>query len=90
MFRIIFFVSLISRLARYGLWNQKNLQAAVNILPAFILAGCLGTGELIWPTSIPEKSYFESAYELDAENQLLQGRMEYLDWVKSFYLKVIS
>ncbi|MDG0998963.1 MAG: hypothetical protein P8P42_10160 [Gammaproteobacteria bacterium] len=58
-------------------------------MSAFILAGCLGTGELIWPTGIPEKSYFESAYELDAENQLLQGRMEYLDWVKSFYLGTV-
>ena len=89
MSRLIFFVPLICRLARYSLFKKTPLQAAVNIVSAFILAGCLGTGELIWPTGIPEKSYFESAYELDAENQLLQGRMEYLDWVKSFYLGTV-
>ena len=89
MSRIIFFVPLIYRFARNGFWNKKILQTAATTLPAFVLAACLGTGELIWPASLPEKNYFESAYELDAENQLLQGRIEYLDWVKSFYLGTV-
>ena len=89
MSRIIFFVTSIYRFARYGVCIKKVLKSVATILPAIVLVACLGTGELIWPTSLPEKNYFESAYELDAENQLLQERMEYLDWVKSFYLGTV-
>jgi hypothetical protein len=86
MLVITLYAAVKQRFVSFSLRNKKKLQTVAIVSQVFVLAACLGTGELTWPASIPEKSYFESVYELDVDNQLLQGRRDYLEWIKSFYL----
>jgi hypothetical protein len=60
----------------------------VSAIVAFlILSGCVSRApkEAQWPTDMPSRSFFVSAYESDLENKESQGVEEYLLWVIRFY-----
>ena len=50
-----------------------------------LFQGCIATNEALWPTNIPQREYFESIYSGDKDNQLVQSKAGYLQWVVSFY-----
>lgn len=39
-----------------------------------------------WPQGIPPRGYYERLYRSDPANQSLQTELEYLTWVRRFYL----
>ena len=57
------------------------------LLSALVLGGCVSPAMKMaaWPADIPDRSYFERAYELDPVNQKIQPEDEYLIWVLRFY-----
>lgn len=52
---------------------------------SILLFSCRSNEINIWPSSLPERQYFVSAYNADIENQSVQSKIEYLRWVISFY-----
>ena len=58
------------------------------ILPGLLsvsLMSCLSPQLAQWPDSIPPMQTFVQVYEEDSQNQRLQSRQEYLEWVLVFY-----
>ena len=58
------------------------------ILPGLLsvsLMSCLNPQLAEWPDSIPPMQVFVQVYEEDSQNQRLQSRQEYLEWVLVFY-----
>ena len=58
------------------------------ILPGLLsmsLMSCLSPRLDQWPDSIPPIRVFAQVYEEDSQNQRLQSRQEYLEWVLVFY-----
>lgn len=49
------------------------------------LMSCLSPQLSQWPDSIPPMQVFAQAYAEDSQNQRLQSRQEYLQWVLVFY-----
>lgn len=49
------------------------------------LAACATQQSVEWSPDLPDRQFFESAYDADLANQALQSRREYLEWIKSFY-----
>ena len=65
--------------------NKRLFSSLFLLLIAFLLQGCLVNNSSRWPVNVPEREYFESIYRADVDNQLVQSRAEYLNWVVSFY-----
>ena len=49
------------------------------------LLKCSVTNTIFWPETLPGREYFEANYTKDRDNQLVQSKVDYLDWVVSFY-----
>jgi hypothetical protein len=62
-------------------------RVVVSVFVAAAIVGCARTppSESDWPTGIPPQGYYNEVYDLDAENQDVQSRAEYLTWVIRFY-----
>ena len=46
---------------------------------------CSVTDTIFWPEALPAREYFEANYKKDKDNQLVQSKVDYLNWVVSFY-----
>jgi hypothetical protein len=55
------------------------------VLLSLVLLSCLSPQLANWPESIPAMRVFEQSYAEDGQNQRLQSRQEYLEWVMVFY-----
>ena len=63
---------------------QRSLRSTLLFCMA-VLTACASNGPIDWPEELPERQFFETAYQADLANQPLQSRREYLGWIKSFY-----
>ena len=73
----------ISGVVRDSGLNKLCRQILASLIILF--QGCIATNEALWPTNIPQREYFESIYSGDKDNQLVQSKAGYLQWVVSFY-----
>jgi hypothetical protein len=60
---------------------------AITCLFVILATGCARTPpeEMEWPANIPPQTFYNQIYDLDARNQEIQSRGEYLTWVIRFY-----
>jgi len=67
--------------------NRRILPAAVPLLAALLGSACVqapvDTGA--WPNSLPPFSHYQEVYAQDPDNQEIQSKDEYLNWVIRFY-----
>ena len=54
-------------------------------LLSLAFVSCLSPQIAAWPDSIPPMQGFARFYDQDSQNQALQSRQEYLEWVLVFY-----
>ena len=73
----------ISGVVRDSGLNKLCRQILASLIILF--QGCIATNEALWPANIPHREYFESIYSGDKDNQLVQSKAGYLQWVVSFY-----
>jgi len=64
-------------------WSPILKKSAV--LLCLIFTSCLAPDISNWPKNIPPERSFDEVYLDDSENQQLQLREEYLEWILSFY-----
>ena len=64
--------------------NVNRLKLSI-LSVSFLLSSCIGTDLSNWPDSIPQQQLFIDVYQADIDNQQLQSRNEYLEWVLNFY-----
>ena len=72
---------------RDKLTTSRN-QILRNTLLLFLLITlmrCSVTDTIFWPEALPAREYFEANYKKDKDNQLVQSKVDYLNWVVSFY-----
>lgn len=55
------------------------------VLLGLATMSCLSPRLADWPESIPATQVFSQIYDEDSQNQRLQSRQEYLEWVLVFY-----
>ena len=65
--------------------RNQILRNALLLLLLITQMRCSVTGTIFWPDTIPGREYFEANYKKDKDNQLVQSKVDYLDWVVSFY-----
>ena len=65
--------------------RNQILRNTLFLLLLITLVRCSVTDTIFWPEVLPEREYFEGNYKKDKDNQLVQSKVDYLDWVVSFY-----
>ena len=58
----------------------------IPLLIALLLVTSCKTSDLsVWPSTLPDRQYFISLYDVDSGNQVVQTEEQYLLWVINFY-----
>ena len=76
-----------------GLNHRDKLTTSINqilrntllLFLLITLMRCSVTDTIFWPEALPAREYFEANYKKDKDNQLVQSKVDYLNWVVSFY-----
>ena len=59
---------------------------SIPLFIALLLITSCKTSELsVWPSTLPDRQYFISLYDVDSGNQVVQTEEQYLLWVINFY-----
>ena len=76
-----------------GLNHRDKLTTSINqilrtlflLLLLITLMRCSVTDTDFWPEALPAREYFPKRKKKDKDNQLVQSKVDYLNWVVSFY-----